>query len=181
MSDDTESTKILWGINRPDGSPFRGKPIFGSVFWTEQAGHYGHADADDAEASVEIAAQELTDALVRQGVPPADAKHRVVRITITTKVFREGRAEEPRGGESYFRHRIMQADNGWLEPSARSTPTGESSTSAAATDRPSQPQHPEHHEGGDADHDQDQQDLCGSKVSHRSNVAGHQVTGAPNE
>lgn len=97
--------------------------------------------------------------------------------------LREVRVETVhRGGQSYFRHRIMRADNGWLDKAiVRSTPTGESSPATATTDRPGQPEHTEHHEGGDADHDQDQQNLCGSKVSHRSNVAGDQVTGASNE
>lgn len=81
------SVRILWGINRPDGSPVQQSPKFGSAFWVGIDGEFGYPSGHEDAAAV--GAKELTDHLIRCGVHSMAAKHEVVRITITTSVRRE--------------------------------------------------------------------------------------------
>lgn len=86
---------ILWGINRPDGSAVTRSPQFGSSFWRGKDGHYGQPDHEDGARHAGIAAKELADALIHQGVRPDDAKHQVVRIVIETTITRTPIATPP--------------------------------------------------------------------------------------
>lgn len=76
----------LWGINRPDGSPVTKSPRFASSIWSHNSGQYGYPDSNfDAAAT---GAQELSDALVRLGVHPDNAKHEVVHVVVNTTIRR---------------------------------------------------------------------------------------------
>jgi hypothetical protein len=83
----TETRTILWGIDRPDGSPVRKSPTFGSDFWAVAGAAHGFRDGHRGAA--EKGAAELTDALVHLGVRPAEAQHMVVRIVVTTTTERQ--------------------------------------------------------------------------------------------